>query len=142
MREVILDRILVNLIAELLLALDKLCDVFYDNESEIFLALDFVNLLDLKLKVSNQVLLLLVSIHGANAVKLGLLKILVGGLWRLWLLNALVDLKFVFDINVKLRLVLKILNWFTFTLFNLNKLLLHITNVACVSHFWSDYILV
>ena len=58
-RKIVLNCILVHNITKLLLTLDKLRYVFDYNEGKIFVTLDVINLLKLKLKIPNQVLLVL-----------------------------------------------------------------------------------
>ena len=62
MGEIIFYGILVNDIAELLLALYKLCDVFNHQEGHVFVVLDTIDVLDLKLEVFYEVLILLAVI--------------------------------------------------------------------------------
>jgi hypothetical protein len=62
MRKIVLYRVLVHDIAELRLVLHELRDVLYYDEGQILEIFDFIDLLNLKLKVPNEVLLLLLLV--------------------------------------------------------------------------------
>ena len=75
MREVVLNSVLIHLITEFLLSLDKLRDILYNNKGEIFLALDLFNLLNIKLIIFNELLLLFITVGAPDVIKLLILKI-------------------------------------------------------------------
>lgn len=134
--KIVLNSILVHYITKLLLTLNKLCYVFDYNEGKIFVTLDVINLLKLKLKIPDQVLFILT--RSTWVLMVIIFIVLESCLRGVWIVNTLIDLNFLtLVMKMELRLWFTTLVGFTFTYFD--DFLLQVHKVAWFPSSWLDH---